>query len=159
MVGELRRRVVTPVLDLLRQGVTPEKIAAAIAIGCVLGIFPVIGSTTLLCALASVGLGLNLPLIQLVNCVIYPLQLILLIPLLEWGQRLFGAPPLPITLPLIFEMIRTSVWQTVATLGTATARAIVVWALVSLVAAPVIYLALVLLLRLAARGRLAALKS
>ncbi|HYA16077.1 MAG TPA: DUF2062 domain-containing protein [Bryobacteraceae bacterium] len=155
-MGEIRRRVITPVLDLLRQGVTPEKIAAAIAIGCVLGIFPVMGSTTLLCTLASVGLGLNLPLIQLVNCIVYPVQLILLIPMLEWGQRLFGAPPLAITLPRVFEMIRSSVWHTVATLGTATARAIVVWTLVSLVAAPAIYFVLVPVLRVLARRRRAA---
>jgi hypothetical protein len=125
-----------------------------VAVGCLLGIFPVIGSTTLLCALAAFGLGLNLPLIQLVNCVVYPLQLILLIPQLQAGQRLFGAPPLPITLPRIFEMIRVSVWQTIGTLGAATGRAIVVWMLLSLAVAPLIYFALVPVLRVLVRGRL-----
>jgi uncharacterized protein (DUF2062 family) len=159
MLQVLQRRLITPVLDLLRQGVTPEKIAAAIAIGSILGIFPVLGSTMLLCTLASVALGLNLPLIQLVNCVVYPLQLILLIPILQWGQRLFGAAPLPITLANVAAMIRASVWNTIVTLSGATARGIVVWVLISSVAAPAIYIACVTALRLASRVRSSAVVS
>jgi uncharacterized protein (DUF2062 family) len=140
MSGGFHRRIVKPVLDLLRQGATPEKVAAAIAVGSILGVFPVLGSTTLLCTLAALGLGLNLPLIQLVNCVVYPLQLILLIPMLQGGQQLFGGPRLPITMALIFEMARVSIWNTVATLGVATGRAIVVWMVASCVLAPAIYL-------------------
>jgi uncharacterized protein (DUF2062 family) len=153
MLQVIRRRLVTPVLDLLRQGVTPEKVAAAIAIGAILGIFPVLGSTMLLCTLASVVLGLNLPLIQLVNCMVYPLQLILLIPILQWGQRLFGVAPLPLTLPSVFAMIKASVWHTIVTLSGATARGIVVWVLISAVAAPAIYAACVTALRVASRVR------
>jgi len=153
MAGVLQRRVSTPILDLLRQGVTPEKVAAAIAVGVIVGVFPVIGATTLLCGLLAVGLGLNLPLIQLVNYLMYPLQLILLIPMLQWGQRLFGAPALPITLPKVFQMIQASVWNTIATLGGATARGIVVWLLASCVAAPVIYFCLLPVLRAAGRMR------
>lgn len=144
----VHRKLVTPTLDLLRQGVTPEKIAAAVALGAILGVFPVLGSTTLLCALAAAGLGLNLPLIQLVNCVVYPLQLIFLIPMLQLGQRLFGAPVLPLTLDRVLSMIRASIWNTIATLGAATGRAIVVWLLVSCLVAPAIYLAALPLLRL-----------
>lgn len=151
--GSIRARLVSPALNLLRQGVTPEKIAAAAALGFMLGIFPVLGSTTLLCALAAAVLGLNLPLIQLVNGAVYPLQLILLIPMLQWGQKLFGAPPLPLTLPQVFGMIRTSTWTAIATLGAATARAIAVWLLTACVAVPAIYLALVPLLRALGRAR------
>lgn len=143
----------TPLLDLLRQGVTPEKIAAAIAIGCVLGVFPMLGTTTALCAAAAALLGLNLPLIQIVNAVVYPLQLILLIPQLQLGQRVFGAPPLPLTLPRLFGMIKASVWNTIATLGVATARAVVVWLILGSLAALIIYFASVFPLRYLRRMR------
>lgn len=140
-------------LDLLRQGVTPEKIALAIAAGAILGIFPVLGSTTLLCAGAAALLGLNLPLIQLVNAVVYPLQLILLIPLLQAGQWLFGEPMLPITMPKVMHMIQASVWNTVTTLGSATARAVVVWLLAGWAAGVVIYFASLFPLRWIAKAR------
>ena len=51
--GFLRRRIVIPILDLLRQGITPEKIALSIALGITLGVTPVLGSTSILCFLAA----------------------------------------------------------------------------------------------------------
>lgn len=53
-----------PVIKLLKQGMTPEKLAFTVAIGAVLAVFPVLGSTTILCTLAAMVLGLNLPVIQ-----------------------------------------------------------------------------------------------
>ena len=76
--GFFYRRLILPILNLLRQGITPEKIALSIAFGIALGVFPVIGATTLLCAAAAIVLRLNLPAIQLVNYFVYPLQIALL---------------------------------------------------------------------------------
>ena len=87
------RTLVLPIVDLLRQGITPEKIALSIALGAVLGIFPVLGSTTILCVAAAYVLRLNLPAIQLVNFLIYPLQLILFLPFLQAGSRITGSAP------------------------------------------------------------------
>jgi uncharacterized protein (DUF2062 family) len=89
----LRRRLITPLVALLKQGITPEKLALSLAFGLVLGTFPVLGSTTLLCAAAAFMFGLNLPAIQLVNYFIYPLQLVLIIPFMHMGERLTGAIP------------------------------------------------------------------
>jgi uncharacterized protein (DUF2062 family) len=60
----LHRRLIQPLIDLLRQGVTPEKLALSIVLGLILGVFPVLGSTT---ALAALVLRPNLPTIQIVN--------------------------------------------------------------------------------------------
>ena len=149
----LGRRVVLPLLELLRQGATPEKLAAAIAIGAILGVFPVLGSTTILCTAAAALLRLNLPLIQIVNTVVYPMQLVLLIPMLQLGQRLFGAQPLPLTLPRIFQMIQASVWNTITSLGVATFRAVVVWLCLSWIVAAAIYFISLPPLRLLKKAR------
>src|SRR5580698_6163140 len=50
------RKLIQPFIDLLKQGVTPEKIALTVALGVSLGVTPVIGSTTMLCTLAAVTL-------------------------------------------------------------------------------------------------------
>jgi len=47
------RRLVRPILDLLRQGVTPEKMALSLALGGALGVFPALGCTTLLCTIVA----------------------------------------------------------------------------------------------------------
>ena len=70
--GFFHRRIIAPIVALLTQGITPEKIALSLACGIVLGIFPVLGSTTILCAAAAVLFGLNLPAIQLVNSLDLP---------------------------------------------------------------------------------------
>src|SRR5438105_748195 len=60
----LRRRLARPLIALLTQGHTPEKIALSVAFGIALGLFPIFGTTTLLCVLAGVLLRLNHPAIQ-----------------------------------------------------------------------------------------------
>lgn len=138
-----RRIVVRPFLELLRQGLTPEKIAFTVALGIMLGVTPVLGSTVLLCTLAAIVFRLNLPAIQLVNWLVYPLQLVLLVPLLRIGAWLFGRQPSEISVAHIFELIRTDVFHAVATLWMATTHALVAWLAFGSLAAVLIYLLLV----------------
>src|SRR5690242_16181112 len=87
MEDVLKERLLQPVVDLLRQGVTPEKIALSMALGATLGVFPALGWTTILCAIAAFALRLNLPAIQLVNYLVYPAQLALLLPFFRLGEK------------------------------------------------------------------------
>ncbi|HEV2688507.1 MAG TPA: DUF2062 domain-containing protein [Bryobacteraceae bacterium] len=143
----LYRKIVLPLLDLLRQGVTPEKIALSIALGAVLGIFPVLGSTTLLCAGAAIVLRLNLPAIQLVNYLIYPVQLILLLPFLQAGSRIVGARPIALSLGEIFSMMKFDLWGLIKMLWTASLGAMALWLVLAPFAGAAIYFALVPVLR------------
>jgi len=145
-----QRRVLVPILDLLRQGITPEKVALSVACGVVLGVFPVIGATTILCALAAIALRLNLPAIQMVNYVAMPLQLALLLPLKRLGESLFRAPRLQLSLPQILEMIRADASYAIATLWVSTMYAIVAWLILAPVGAATIYFLLRVPLRRAA---------
>jgi uncharacterized protein (DUF2062 family) len=142
-----RRKVVQPFLELLRQGLTPEKIAFTIALGITLGVTPVLGSTALLCTLAAMAFRLNLPAIQLVNWLVYPLQFALLVPFLHTGAWMFGREPSEITVAHILELIRTDVFQAVATLWTATMHALAAWLAFGSVAAGLVYVLLVPVLR------------
>ena len=129
--GFFHRRVIRPVLELLRQGSTPEKIALSIAVGLVLGVFPSLGWTTLLCLLAAVIFRLNLPAIQLVNYFAYPLQLALLIPFIRAGEFLFHSVRLSLSLTQILAMIKADVWHSIKVLWIATVHAIAAWALIA----------------------------
>ena len=139
MNGFMRQRITQPILEVLRQGTTPDKIALSISFGLVLGIFPAIGWTTLLCVLAAILFRLNLPTVQLVNYFLYPLQLALLIPFIRAGEWLFGSARLPISLPQILSMIKADVRHAITVLWIATAHAVAVWALVAPLAIYVLY--------------------
>jgi uncharacterized protein (DUF2062 family) len=119
-----RKKIVEPVADLMRQGITPEKIAISISLGVALGVFPVLGTTTVLCTLAAVALGLNLPAIQLVNYLVYPLQLALLIPFMQLGGWLFGSGPAGFSLPEVVSLVRTDIRHAIVTLWSSTVHAI-----------------------------------
>ena len=137
--GFFYRRVARPIVELLRQGVTPEKIALSVALGAALGVFPMVGATTTLCALAALILRLNLPAIQIVNYFVYPAQIALLIPFFRMGERLFGAPHFALTVAQVRAMVHESYWGTLRALWTTTWHAIVVWCLVAPVFVGVTY--------------------
>jgi uncharacterized protein (DUF2062 family) len=148
------RRLVRPILRLLRQGVTSEKIALSLALGAVLGVFPVLGSTTALCTLAAITLQLNLPAIQLVNLFVYPLQIALLIPFFRLGEKLFREPHLPLSVPQIYAMIHSDMGDAIRSLWATTWHAIVLWCLVAPLFAAAIYAFLTPALRRAARRKI-----
>lgn len=142
-----RRRAVQPMLNLLRQGITPEKLALSIALGFTLGVTPVIGSTSLLCAIAALWLRLNLPAIQLANYLVYPLQFLLLIPFLRIGEWMVAAEPAPLSVGKIVAMIRADVWHAITSLWIATLHALAAWSLLGAIASAVLYFVLAALFR------------
>ena len=137
-----QRRIVAPIVAQLQQGITPEKIALTIALGVVLGIFPILGSTTLLCGLAAVALRLNQPVIQLVNYFTYPLQLALIIPIYRAGEILFFKTPVPLSIPFLFERFKADFGQFLHDFGIIAVQGIVVWCLLAPVLVGMFYLAL-----------------
>lgn len=111
-------------------GLTPEKVALLIAVGFVLGTFPVLGFASILCAIAALMLRLNLPAIQIVGQAVTPVQYALLVPLARVGARVIG-----------FR----------AGIGGAVVHSVTGWLCVCVPLGMVLYIALVLLMRV--RGR------
>ena len=141
------RKLVLPIIDLLRQGITPEKIALSLAIGICLGVFPILGTTTVLCTVAAIVFRLNLPAIQLVNYFVYPLQLALLIPFIRLGEALLGAPHVRLSLTILVESFKCSAWAATKTYWVCGWHAIVAWCLVGPVTIWILYLPLAPILR------------
>lgn len=83
------RKILGPLLAFSAQGMEAESIALSVALGFVLGVFPVFGCPTIFCALAALTLGLSLPAIQCINYLVYPLQFALLVPFFRLGNWLF----------------------------------------------------------------------
>ena len=142
--GILYRRVVAPILALLTQGITPEKIALSLAVGLVLGVFPVLGSTTLLCTLVALVFRLNLPAVQLFNYLVYPLQLLLVVPFIRAGERLFRAVPLALSLQQMLAMSHADLPHAISVLWLAGVHAMSAWILIG---PPVMFLVYLMLAR------------
>src|SRR5580700_12082590 len=149
-----RRRVVDVVLAQLRQGITPQKIALTVAVGATLGLFPILGSTTLLCFLAGIILRLNQPIIQAVNYLMYPLQITGIYFFIRIGEWLTRTPPLQFSIAGLIQQFRAAPLHFFQEFGMTALRGVLAWVLIAPLVAAVLYFALLPVLR-----RLAALRS
>src|SRR5260370_4066842 len=137
--GFFKRRLVRPMFDVLRQGVTPEKIALSVELGAALGVFPALGWSPALCAIAAIVLRLNLPAIQLVNYFVYPAQIVLLVPFFRCGEKLFRVPHFPISAPQIYGLFHAGAWIAIRLLLTTILHAILVWTAIAPVFVGLVY--------------------
>jgi hypothetical protein len=143
----VRKRLVDPIVQLLTQGITAEKIALSLAFGIALGVFPVLGTTTLLCLIAALLFRLNLAAVQLVNILVYPLWFALLIPFIRVGERLFGSKPLEMTAVQMIALAHADFLFSIRVLWLTALRAAAAWMLIGPPLIIGLYLALVPIVR------------
>jgi hypothetical protein len=141
------RRIALPVLALLRMGASPEKLAWSIAVGLLIGINPILGSTTVFCLAVAFVLRLNIAASQLGNHIVYPLELILVIPFIRLGSRLFHTAPMPLSAGELLRAAREHPVALSRQLWLWEWHALIVWALFALIAVPCAALLLTPLLR------------
>jgi len=122
-----RERVVALIVAQLIQGVTPQKMALTIALGFSLGVIPILGVTTALCAVAAVRLKLNQPVIQLVNWLVYPLQLAWILIFVRLGEWMMHVPHLPLSLPQLIQKFHESPAKFFQEFGMAELHGLVAW--------------------------------
>ena len=138
----LRRRILEPLKAQLTQGVTPGRLALALALGLVIGSVPILGVTAVFCAIVAYVFKLNQPAIQVANYAAYPLQLGLFIPFFHWGADLFGEPRVAFNLSQLEGELAADVSGTMGRYAFANLRAVTAWALVAPVAVGLLYVVL-----------------
>lgn len=103
-----RERVLGLIVGQLKQGITPEKIALTIALGLMLGIFPIFGATTLLCLGFGLWFKLNQPILQMVNYLVSALQLAMILVFVRIGEFVARAQPVSFSIPEMFRKFHAS---------------------------------------------------
>ena len=150
----IHRRLVAPVVTLLLQGITPAKIALSLALGIGLGIFPVLGTTMVLCTLAALVWRLNLLAIQTVHFAMTPVQLLLIIPFVRLGEHMVHAERGPLSMRAGMNLFSAGTGHALLVLRDAILHAVIGWALLGPLMILILYYALAPLLdRLAQRLR------
>lgn len=139
LINFFKKNLIAPLLNLLSQGITPEKLALSVGLGVCFGTFPVLGATTILCTAFGFLFRVNQVAIQLVNYFTYPLQLALYIPFFQIGALLFRTDPLPFSIEDIFTMLATDTFGAIEALWLANLRAVAAWFLIGPVLCLLIY--------------------
>ena len=143
----LTRRVVEPLIAQVKRGLTAEGLAAGVTVSFALAINPILGTTTVLCLLAGRLFRLNHVVMQTVNHLTYPLQILLIVPFVRLGEKLTGAEPLPLDVGLLIAEFQKSFGGFVAKFGMAYVHGMLGWLLVVPVSAALLHFTLVTLLR------------
>jgi uncharacterized protein (DUF2062 family) len=131
MISAIKSKILNLAKSMLKEGMSLKKIALCLALGTVLGIFPVLGATTLLCTVAAMALRLNLPAIQVVNYMVYPLQLVMLAPFYSAGRWLFKQQSWPLINSDLIGFLQNDFWGSMASLWDLTLYAILTWLVIS----------------------------
>lgn len=127
----LNRRLLEPLLALLRQGISPRRLALCVAIAIVVGNIPILGVSTILCTFIALIFRLNFPAIQLVQAAMAPTQVLLIIPFVRLGEWILRAPPQVVSIKAALALMSQGVWQAVVVLRDAIFHAGLAWALIA----------------------------
>ena len=129
-------------------GASPERLAWSIAVGLLIGINPLLGSTTILCLAAAMLFRLNVAASQLGNHIVYPLELLLFLPFLHLGTRIFHTQPIPLSRAAIVENAHQHPVELIRRLWVWEWHALVLWLVISAALLPLVAITLTPLLRI-----------
>jgi len=124
---ELVKKTLEPVRKQLTQGVSPGKLALACTLGALIGTFPILGATTTLCIAIGFIFRLNHAVLQAVNYLLYPLQLLALPFFLKLGTRVFGGDPIEFDFMKLKAEFTNSIPMFLSKYGMIGLKAVGVW--------------------------------
>ena len=146
------RRTLPSAGELLGGGESVSRTAWTIALGFAIGMFPLVGVTTIVCVLLASVLRLRQAAIQLGNFAALPLQIVLLVPFLRLGERITGAERFVFDPPALLKGFPRIPESTARAVVMAQWHMIAGWAVVAPVAFVVAGLVAQMLLRRRERG-------
>ena len=129
-------------VKLLNAGMScPKNMALSLTVGVCLALFPVIGMTFLLGLMVAVVFRLNHLIVQSLNLLLAPVQLLLIYPFIKAGNLVFAGSR-------VFNNFfsYTGEWTFLKFLEMITGG-VVVWFILSVVTMPILYLILVRILK------------
>ena len=132
----VRRKLVSPVMRMLRHGASPRRLAWSLAAGFIIGVNPIIGSTTAVTVAVTHLFKLKHAASQIGVHSAYPLQLLLLLPFLHAGTVLFGTDELPLRKDELLRLIHEQPVHLLRSLWMWEWHALVVWAAIAAVLMP-----------------------
>ena len=145
-------RIIRAALGAMKEGLSPEKAALGLALGVALGVFPVLGTTTLLCVAAGTALRLNHGLIQSANYAISLVYLPAFYGLVRLGEAVTGRSPLPLSLQALAARITSDPMALFTGLGAVGGYALLGWIVAAPLLAGLTYVVAFVTLRAATRG-------
>ncbi len=108
-------------------GITPQKLAITGALGVVIGLLPLFGITSFLCTIIALRFRLNLPALLLICYLLGPLHLVLYIPFIEVGLKVFPLTTFNLSLSKITTLFKQDWLVALETIWLANLAGVLLW--------------------------------
>jgi len=102
---------------LLKQGLTPKELSQSIIVSGLISTIPILGVSTFMITAVSLKRKLNLPVMISMSYLLWPLQILLIIPFIRVGEFIFSVPRHHHTIEEIISSFQNSFFQTLSQLS------------------------------------------
>jgi len=102
---------------LFKQGLTPKELSQSIIVSALISIIPILGVSTFMITTISLKYKLNLPLMIALSYLMWPIQILMIIPFIRLGQFIFSVPGNPHSVEEIISSFQTSFFTTLSNLS------------------------------------------
>lgn len=120
-----------PLKNQLTQGITPEKLGWTVGAGLAAGVFPILGSTSILAFFVALVFRLNQPVIHIFSTMMYPVHLATILVFIRLGQMMYGVELIRFSIPELFARFTEDWLQFAKDFGLAAWHGITVWLMVA----------------------------
>jgi uncharacterized protein (DUF2062 family) len=86
------RAIKLKTVALFKQGLTPIQLTQSILVSALISIIPILGVSTFLLTVLSIKRKLNLPIMIAISYIMWPIQLLMIIPFINIGEFIFSIP-------------------------------------------------------------------
>lgn len=127
LFARFQQKCVRPILKIFQSGLTPSKLSLSLVMGMFCGLFPIPGTTSLLCGLFAYRLRLNFAVMQTMNYAVSPLQYLLLIPFIKIGACLLPDASIPFSIDELITSLQHTPYQAIEQLWQILLCAVATW--------------------------------
>jgi uncharacterized protein (DUF2062 family) len=140
--------LVSKITALFKQGLTARELTESIVASGLISIIPILGVSTFMITTLSLKRKLNLPIMLSLSYLMWPLQILLILPFIKLGEFVFSVHAPNHTVEEIIHSFQTSFFNTISHLSFELLCGLGAWFLIAVPVAIGIYLLLLLLLKL-----------
>lgn len=140
-------KILIPVSNIRKQRFSSETLALSISIGIIGGAFPVLGIASYICLIMTLSFRQNFIIVQLVNWLVYPLQILLLIPFMKLGNSILAGGDLTITIHQVVVAFQSGLLNGIKLIGIISLYGIIAWAVIAIPTMFILYSLFLLLFR------------
>lgn len=133
-------KLIKKITKLFKQGLTPKELSQSIIVSALISIIPILGVSTFMITTVSLKSKLNLPVMIALSYLMWPIQILMIIPFIRIGQFIFAVPQNHHTLAEIISSFQESFFGTLRQLSLELLFGFGGWVMTAVPVAIVLYL-------------------